>query len=73
MWDETDYAGRWIQFICAVFLGLFTLLGGYEVLSHLGFYLIIGGLPVITGAAWLCWRCTYYAVTGKNNVNRDYY
>jgi len=73
MWDGKDYGSRWIQGICAIFLALFTVIGGYVVLSHLVFFIIIGGIPVITGSAWLTWRCAYYALTGKNNVNRDYF
>jgi hypothetical protein len=73
MWDETDYEGRWIQAICAAFLALFTVLGGYYVLNHLGLFIIFGGVPVIIGSARLSWRCAYYAVTGRNNINRDNY
>jgi hypothetical protein len=73
MWDETDYEGRWVQGVCAIFLALFALIGSYVVLKFLGLFLILGGIPVIIGATRLCWRCAYYAVTGQKNVNRDNY
>jgi hypothetical protein len=73
MWDETDYEGRWIQAACAVFLAIFSVLGGYVVVTHIGFFVIVGGVPVILGSIRLCWRCAYYAVTGKNNINCDDY
>jgi hypothetical protein len=70
-WDEDDRFGRWLQGICAVLLAIFSVIGGYIVLTHIGFFLLIGGIPLIYGSTRLCWRCAHYAITGRNNVNRD--
>lgn len=73
MWDERDYTARWVQGISAVFLALFAAVGIYLIYSTTVFMLIIGGGVVVLGAIRLCWRCAAYAVTGRNNVNRDGY
>ena len=73
MWDETDYASHWIQGICAIFLALFAFGGVYMVLNSSFLMFRFGGLAVFLGSLRLCWRCFRYAVTGKNNVNRDDY
>jgi hypothetical protein len=73
MWDENDYESRWLQGVCTIFLAVFAVIGTYIVLTHIGFFILIGGIPVIIGSIRLCWRCGYYAVTGKNNINRDHF
>jgi hypothetical protein len=73
MWGEEDTLARWIQGICAIFLAIFSIIGAYIVIAHIGLFLLLGGIPVIYGSIRLCWRCTYYALTGKGNVNRDTY
>ncbi len=72
MWDEEDYAGRWIQGICAIFLALFAIVGGDMVLRSTFFMFKFGGIVVFCGSARLCWRCARYAITGQGNVNQDY-
>ena len=73
MWDEHDYTARWIQGICAIFLALFSIVGGYLVYTSTILMVMIGGVTVFFASLTLCWRCTRYALTGKNNVNRDDY
>jgi hypothetical protein len=73
MWDEDDIEGRIIQGICAVFLALFALADGWVVFVHFGFFFGVAGITLFIGSVRLCWRCFWYAVTGKNNVNRDNY
>ena len=73
MWDETDYTARLIQGICAVFLALFAMVAGYFVYTSPIFMIMIGGVVVFLASARLCWRCAKYAITGRNNVNRDDY
>jgi hypothetical protein len=73
MWDGTDHEGRWIQGVWAILLAVFAILGSYVVLTHLGFFLIVGGVPVIIGATRISYRCAYYALTGEKNINRDDY
>jgi hypothetical protein len=72
MWDEVDYLGRWIQGFCAIFLALFALADAY-MLWHTSFvfFYFLAGIGALFGSVRLCWRCFWYAVTGKNNVNRD--
>jgi hypothetical protein len=71
MWDEEDYAGRWIQGICAIFLAILAVGGGYMVLYSTFLMLKFGGFAVFAGCARLCWRCARYAITGRGNVNRE--
>jgi hypothetical protein len=71
MWDEKDYLARWIQGICAVFLALFAAADAYFVVSNFGFFYGIAGVTLFVGAVKLAWRCARYAITGRNNVNRD--
>ena len=71
MWDEQDYTARWVQAICAVFLALFAVADAWFVISNFGLIYGVSGFILFVGSVRLCWRCTRYAVTGKNNVNRD--
>jgi len=73
MWDETDYTARWVQGICAIFLAIFAVADAYFVLHFFLFWYVVAGFTLFVGSARLCWRCLRYAVTGKNNVNRDDY
>ena len=73
MWDEHDYTARWIQGICAIFLALFAVGAAYIVYTTPFSILMFGFLTASFGSITLCWRCTRYALTGKNNVNRDDY
>jgi len=72
MWDEEDYTARWIQGFCAIFLALFALVDAY-LLLHTAFVLFyaIAGFTLFCGSIRYCWRCAYYAITGKGNINRD--
>ena len=70
MWDKDDHFGRWVQLICAFPL----LLAGVALLylsfadSYSYYYLAFGsGL----GCLFLGGRCIWYAVTGKNNINKE--
>jgi len=70
MWDERDYVSRWVQGIFAVVL----LCGGI-----VGLYLDFESPTAVyrdscfaAVCLWLCWRCARYAITGRNNVNRDF-
>ena len=71
MWDEKDYAARWIQGICGVFLALFAAADAYFVISNLGLFYLVAGFALFVGSVRLSWRCLRYAVTGRGNVNRD--
>jgi len=73
MWDEDDHFGRWVQFVCAV--PLLTLGAALEYYwwqsTSSGYYghsvYGAGGLGMFV----LGIRCLWYAITGKDNVNRD--
>ena len=73
MWDKDDHLGRWVQGICAIFLGIFGVVCGWYSLNNLVYVYLIGGLGLAVGSLRLCWRCAVYALTGTNNVNRDDY
>jgi hypothetical protein len=70
MWDNDDHFGRWVQLICA--FPLLLIGGSLLYLSfadfHSYYYLACAcGLSCLV----LGGRCIWYAVTGKNNVNKD--
>lgn len=68
MWDEQDTFGRWVQGIfgvlCAVFVAAVLFFGLY--LS----WLVIAATVL---ACYLGYRSLRYAITGRNNINRDSY
>jgi hypothetical protein len=71
MWDEQDYSGRWLQGICAVFLGIGAV-GGIYMVTHATFLMLMfGGIAATLGCIRVGWRCAYYAITGRRNINRD--
>jgi len=71
MWDEQDYFGRWVQGISAVILGVCAVGGLYMATHATLIMLIYGGIAVTLGCIRLSWRCARYAITGRNNINRD--
>ena len=71
MWDEKDHTARWVQGLCAVFLAAFAAVDAYFVVSNFGLVYGVVGFTLFVGSVRLAWRCARYAVTGKNNVNRD--
>jgi len=73
MWDETDYTARWIQGICAIFLAIFAIGAAYVIYTSPFSIFMIGFLTAFFGAVTLCYRCIRYAITGRNNINRDDY
>lgn len=73
MWDEQDHFGRWVQGISAIFLAVFAAACAYFIYTSTIWMIIIGGITLFLGSVRLCWRCAFYAVTGRNNVNRDGY
>ena len=73
MWDEKDYFGRWVQGVCAVVLGAVAV-GGiiFIVLAGNTLTLLRSGIVAATlGCIGVGWRCARYAITGRNNINRD--
>jgi hypothetical protein len=71
MWDEQDYLGRWVQGISAVILGIGAVGGMYMVTHATLIMLRLGGTAATLGCIRLSWRCAGYAITGRNNINRD--
>jgi hypothetical protein len=70
--DESDIFARCFQAACAIPLLAFALVATYFTLHSgiLGFiYMIRTGLAV--GSYYLAYRCLRYAITGRNNINRD--
>jgi hypothetical protein len=75
MYDEDDHFSRWVQFLCAIphlFIGggllywssidLFDFRQNYDIYSMDG----VGIALFVVGAG-----CLWYAITGKDNVNKD--
>jgi len=75
MWDEDDTFGRWVQGLCAIpllgwtFLMLYFLASGHPM----GYSYGAEGTCAGAGSAYLGYRCLRYAITGRNNINRDDY
>jgi hypothetical protein len=70
--DESDHFARWVQGICAIPLTLFVLVEIYFLFSgsFFGIWAFFkGGLGI--GAIYLTYRCLKYAITGRDNINRD--
>jgi hypothetical protein len=73
MWSEDDTFGRWVQGLCAIPLLAWTYFA-FDLMAsgyHMGYS--YGGGASCTGiaTAYLAYRCLRYAVTGRNNINRD--
>lgn len=70
MWDKDDHFGRWVQLICA-----FPLLLAGCALLYLSFADFYSYYYLACGSGLACLflggGCFWYAVTGKNNVNKD--
>jgi hypothetical protein len=73
LWGEDDTEGRWLQGVCAVLLLPFALVALYLTIHATVLMYRLGGIGLGYYSVRLCWRCAYYAATGKNNVNRDDY
>jgi len=77
MWDEQDETARWVHLICGIVFLMIALGLGYVSIaswdSDSGYrsYGRGGSGTLCLGAIYLSIRCLWYAVTGKNNINRD--
>jgi hypothetical protein len=72
MYDKDDYLGRWVQFACAI--PLLLIGGGLLYLAYLNPYRYnwrLGGGGCC--CLMLSGRCLWYAITGRNNINKDLY
>jgi len=70
MWDEQDHFSRWVQFVCAIPLIGFGALFEYHYWTST--YVASSYRGVLGfGCLGLGIRCLWYAITGKDNVNRD--
>jgi hypothetical protein len=71
MWDEDDHTSRWVQGLCAIFLTIFAVVDAYFAFSNVGFFYFVAGITLFISSVRIAWRCTIYAITGRNNINRD--
>ena len=79
MWDEDDITARWVHLVCGVVCLIVAILFGWLAIQswQSSFYESYGssgrgGVDAIClGALYLGIRCLWYAVTGRNNINRD--
>jgi len=70
MWDENDQFGRWVQLICGVLLALLCI--GAAWFSFGNDYQtnrLCDGVALTAG--YVAYRCLRYALTGRDNINRD--
>ncbi len=71
MWDKDDHFGRWVQFVCA--LPLLLIAGVLFYLSFItndSLHSTRYKLDLCASACLvLAFRCLWYAITGKGNVN----
>ena len=74
MWDEEDTFGRWVQGLCAIPLLAWTFFILYLVAIDSpmvqSYGKGVGGSSGIV-SAYIAYRCLRYAITGRNNINRD--
>jgi len=72
MWDEGDHFGRWVQFVCALLLLAVAVFFGYLGMSEPSYGRTQDAIySVVIGSLILAGRCLWYAITGKDNINRD--
>jgi hypothetical protein len=71
MWDEQDYFSRCVQGVFAFILGVCAIGGIYMALHATLTMLIFGGIAATAGCIRVGYRCARYAITGRNNINRD--
>jgi hypothetical protein len=72
MWDEQDHFGRWVQGILGAMLLPVGMAFEYYDWTHFSdptYRYGIGG--VFGGVLYLAYRCLRYAITGRDNINRD--
>jgi len=71
VWDEQDHFSRWVQGIAAVILGMCAIGRTYLVMHTTLTMTIYGGIGATAVCIRVGWRCAAYAITGRNNINRD--
>ncbi len=72
MWDEQDHFSRWVQGICGLLLlGLAITMGSlsWPWSRPAGYSTAEDSLAF--GALYLAYRCFRYALSGRDNINRD--
>jgi len=72
MWDQQDHFSRWVQTICGLLLlgfGVFMGSLSWPVSHYDNFSAWEDGLAF--GSLYLAYRCFRYALTGRDNINRD--
>ena len=72
MWDQRDHFGRWVQAICGLLLlGFAVLMASFSWpwSRYAPSSTVEDGLAF--GAVYLAYRCFRYALTGRDNINRD--
>jgi len=70
VWDEQDYFSRSIQGICALIFG-FGAVEGIYMMTHTTSVGSRLSTALTFGCIYAAWRCASYAITGRNNINRD--
>lgn len=78
MWDENDTTARWVHLVCGVVFLLVAILFGWLAIESwqtsyggYGGYRNGGVDTIFLGSLYLAIRCLWYALTGKDNINRD--
>ena len=74
MWDKDDHFTRWFQAFCALPLLARCVIGTYLSFATPPYDRADAEISgSVAGAAYLAYRCLRYAITGRNNVNRNDY
>ena len=76
MWDEKDTTARWIHGICSIPLFAWAFFGVYVWSADTHWFSSTsyqyGADMSFCAAAYFGARCAWYAITGRNCLNRDY-
>ena len=72
MWDEQDRFGRCVQGICGLLLlGVVIVMGWLSWPWSHSSVSSAAKDSLAFGALYLAYRCLRYALTGRDNINRD--
>ncbi len=68
LWGKDDTFSRWVNAIVAILLMLLAL---FEIYALFHFTYATWRLASSLPCTYLAYRCLFYAITGRNNINRD--
>jgi hypothetical protein len=69
--DQNDHFARWFQAFSAVPLLAIAAFDLHMTIFGRGISYVAGRHVRGSDASYLAYRCLYYAITGRKNINRD--